>query len=90
MLGARYVHQNVDRLPAFRPVFQVGNEDYVVVDLSLGYRLPGRRGVVLLEVRNLTDQSFDYQDDNIIRRVELAPAGVFPERTAWVRVSLQF
>jgi tetratricopeptide (TPR) repeat protein len=90
MLGARYVHQDVDRLDAFRSIFKVGNEDYAVIDLSLGYRLPGRRGVVLLEVRNLTDQSFDYQDDNIIRRVELAPAGVFPERTAWVRVSLQF
>jgi tetratricopeptide (TPR) repeat protein len=90
MLGARYVHQDVDRLEVYRSVFQVGNEDYVLLDLSLGYRLPGRRGVVLLEVRNLTNQGFDYQDDNFIRRVELAPAGIFPERTAWVRVSLQF
>lgn len=37
-------------------------ERFSVVDLSIGVRLPGRKGLVSLEVNNLLDESFVYRD----------------------------
>lgn len=43
------------------------SENFWNVDLSLGYRLPKRRGQVVLDVRNLLDEEFGFQqnDENL-------------------------
>jgi tetratricopeptide (TPR) repeat protein len=42
--------------------FTDGSSRFIVVDLALGYRLPGRYGILSLEARNVFDQQFRFQD----------------------------
>jgi outer membrane receptor protein involved in Fe transport len=88
-LGATYVHQDVDREPAFS--FIAGSDDFISVDAVIGWRLPNRLGMISLEARNLLDEQFNYQDDNY-RQFGDDPA-VSPyahERTVMGRLSLKF
>ena len=66
-----------------------GQDDFVVVDAAIGYRLPKRIGVVSLEGRNLLDENFQYQDDNF-RIAEPTSPRFIPERSVFVRVTLSF
>lgn len=61
-------------------------ERFSVVDLSIGMRLPGRRGLVSLEVNNLLDENFVYRDTAFEGepRVPLYA----PEQTVFVRLQL--
>jgi hypothetical protein len=68
-----------------------GEDDFEVIDLSLGYRLPKRMGSVSLEIQNAADEEFMYQDDSYREfRDEPSTGPYFPERTAFVRVNLVF
>jgi len=62
---------------------------FVVVDAAIGYRLPKRRGILSLEVRNLFDEDFLYQDTNIQQPVPSNPRFI-PDRTVMGRVTLSF
>jgi len=59
---------------------------FSVVDLSVGMRLPGRRGLISLEVNNLFDESFVYRDTAFEGepRVPLYA----PEQTVFARLQL--
>ncbi len=41
---------------------QSGEDRFWVVDMSIGYRLPKRYGRLALEIRNLLDEDFRFQD----------------------------
>jgi tetratricopeptide (TPR) repeat protein len=56
-----FVRQEVTRAPGNR--FASGDDEFFLVDLQAGYRFPNRRGSLTLQVNNLTDQDFRYQDD---------------------------
>jgi tetratricopeptide (TPR) repeat protein len=60
--AATYVDQKVVRAPT--ALLADGTSDFVVVDAVVGYRLPKRRGSVGLQVKNLFDNDFKYQDDS--------------------------
>ena len=62
-----------------------GSDDFWVVDLSLGFRLPKRYGIITLGVRNLFDKSFNFQDSG-----EADPGIISPERLILGRVTLSF
>jgi outer membrane receptor protein involved in Fe transport len=66
-----------------------GEDDFMLFDAAIGYRLPDRRGIISLEGRNLLDEDFSYQDDNFrtsdIRRSEYVPA-----RVIFGRLTLNF
>jgi outer membrane receptor protein involved in Fe transport len=61
-----------------------GDDQFWVVDASIGYRLPKRLGLLTLEVRNLFDEEFKFQDTN--------PANpqIYPERLVFGRITLSF
>ncbi|HEU4644365.1 MAG TPA: TonB-dependent receptor, partial [Burkholderiales bacterium] len=59
---------------------------FSVVDLSIGMRLPGRRGLVSLEINNLFDESFVYRD-TAFEGEPRVPLYV-PEQTVFVRLQL--
>lgn len=74
-LGAGFFHPNgfIARLrPAFvaqHGVFlnkdggrEYADSEFFVVDASIGYRLPGRLGLIEIEARNLFDDGFRFQD----------------------------
>lgn len=66
-----------------------GSDNFTVVDLVLGWRLPARRGLLSLEVKNLFDTKFSYQDDNF-RATEIRLSPFIPERRLWLKGTLWF
>jgi len=42
------------------------DDHFWVVDASLSYRLPKRYGLITLEVRNLFDEEFNFQDTDAL------------------------
>lgn len=59
-----YVDQEVERPTG--SFLKQGSSDFTVLDLTAGYRMPARRGIVSLTVKNATDENFDYQDDTFM------------------------
>jgi outer membrane receptor protein involved in Fe transport len=85
-LGATRVSQNV----RYEPAFTVENKDqFWVADVLVGYRLPKRWGIASVEVRNLFNEDFFYQDDNYRTSETVAPRFI-PDRTVVGKLSLSF
>jgi tetratricopeptide (TPR) repeat protein len=85
--GVTYVGQKVD-LPAGSS-FGEDEEDFIVVDASVGYRFHGRWGVISFDVKNLFDEEFLYQDVNIQTADPSQPVFT-PERTFLARFTFNF
>lgn len=84
-LGVSYVDQEVKRQFSS----QRDSDDFALVDVSLGYRLPKRYGIIGVEVQNLFDKNFSYQDRNFMTS-ELVQPEYIPEIAILGRVSLNF
>jgi tetratricopeptide (TPR) repeat protein len=63
---------------------ELGEDDFWVFDASLGYRLPDRRGLLSLNIHNLFDQEFRFQD------TDPENPRVLPERMVSFRFTLAF
>lgn len=63
---AMFVHQEGDfvDLTSFSPAFLQGDSRFSIIDVGIGYRSADRRAAIAIEVRNLTDQRFSYQEIN--------------------------
>ncbi|HET6519060.1 MAG TPA: TonB-dependent receptor, partial [Geminicoccaceae bacterium] len=88
-LGATYVYQDVDRIDDPRQPLNEGHDDFVVVDASIGYRLPDRRGIISVDARNLLDERFFFQDNNF-RATDTRIAPYVPDASVLVRATLSF
>jgi hypothetical protein len=88
-LGATYVNQDVERVST--STLQ-GDDDFVLVDAAIGFRLPDRYGVVSLGVRNLFDEEFNYQDDSFRAFGSEDPyrSPFVPERVMYGSLTLSF
>jgi tetratricopeptide (TPR) repeat protein len=62
-----------------------GSDDFWVVDISLGYRLPRRQGLVTVGIRNLFDSRFNFQDSG-----RADPGIISPKRLILGRLTLTF
>ena len=61
-----------------------------MVDAGLGFRFPNRWGIASLQVRNLFDEDFNYQDDSFREFSDEPSVGpYFPERTVLARVTFR-
>ncbi len=60
-----------------------------LTDLNVGYRLPHRRGMIFLNIANLFDKSFQYQDTNFQTGQARAPQ-YYPERAVFMKFNLAF
>jgi len=88
-LGATYVDQTTQR--SQNSLLADGNDEFVVVDASVGIRLPGRRGSVSLDAKNLLDKEFSYQDDGFREFADEPSVGPYlPARAVLLQVSLSF
>ena len=85
--GPTFVHQQVERRDV--STLPDGDDSFVLVDAAIGYRFPKRYGIVSLEVRNMFDQGFKFQDDNF-RTSEIREPPYFPERTILGRLTVAF
>ncbi|EWY36550.1 hypothetical protein N825_26300, partial [Skermanella stibiiresistens SB22] len=86
-LSTNLVHQQVEE--RLDPVFDETRDSFVTVDTALGYRLPARRGSISLEVLNIFDEDFHYQDLDAITNTTTRPRFI-PARTILGRISLSF
>jgi Tfp pilus assembly protein PilF len=83
-----YVHQKVAR---DNPGFAEGKSDFFNVDAVAGYRLPHQRGSLTLEVQNLLDNDFKYQDDGFREFSNVGATGpFFPELGIMGRLTINF
>ena len=88
-VAGTYVDQKVER-SEFSTQGQ-GSDSFFLVDAAIGYRLPKRFGILSLEVKNLFDKEFNYQDDSYREfRDEPATGPYFPDRTILGQISINF
>jgi len=96
-LGANFFHVSgfraglntsyIDQEGSFQDItfsYFNGSDDFWVVDAFIGYRLPKRWGIFTLEVKNLFDEEFKYQE------TDPAYPHVYPERLVIGRLTLSF
>jgi tetratricopeptide (TPR) repeat protein len=87
----RYLRQQVSEAETF----QVGKQEFsgtdsgLLVDLELGYRLPGRRGFLALGIANLLDRELSYQDDQFRTSTDLNPV-FLPTRSILLSAQIRF
>lgn len=83
-LKPAFIHQRGNfGEPSVGPV-ESGEDQFWVVDASVGYRLPKRWGLVTIETKNLFDEEFQFQD------TDPASPLVIPERLVLFRFTLAF
>ncbi len=88
--GVTFVHQEVEsslssaNLSASKSV-----DDFVITNASIGYRLPNRWGMINLEVNNLFDEQFSYQDKNF-RTARKRIDNLSPKRSLTGNITLNF
>ncbi len=87
--GITFVHQEVDLLDSPSSSVSTNIEDFVVSDVSIGYQLPKRWGKISLEVKNLFDKKFQFQDKNF-RTSRKRIADIYPERFFGAYLTLSF
>ena len=85
-LTSTYVRQQLDRRDT---TSNAGVNDFVLLDATLGYRLPKRWGILSFEGRNLLNENFFYRNINFQQSEAINPRFV-PVRTFFVRLTLNF
>jgi len=83
-LKPTYVDQDGKFLvPPFIGV-EPGDDQFWVVDASIGYRLPKRRGLITVEAKNLFDEDFRFQD------TDTSNPEIYPECVILTKFTLAF
>ncbi|MGB5518078.1 MAG: FecR domain-containing protein [Gammaproteobacteria bacterium] len=88
--SAKFTH--VDQEGQYEdPVLVNYADKFNLVDLLLGYRLPRRHGFLSLQVNNIFDETFTYQDYSVFRNdiFNFGPQFI-PERNIYARITLNF
>lgn len=83
-LKPAFIHQRGNFGDPFQGTDESGEDQFWVVDASVGYRLPKRWGLVTIETKNLFDEEFQFQD------TDPASPLVIPERLVLFRFTLAF
>jgi tetratricopeptide (TPR) repeat protein len=81
---ATYVDQEVDYYDYNADAFMTGSDNFWVFDASVGYRLPARYGILTVEVKNIFDEGFRFQDTDPV-----SPR-IYPERLIVGRFTVSF
>ena len=95
-LGIVYVNQDIQAIDLNAPIrgdfhrLPSQNEDFTLVNVGLGYRFPKRWGVFTLQIDNVFDRNFYYQDDNYQTGDGTTNPLYIPERTLRGRLILNF
>ncbi len=85
------VHQDLDRAGNNVSGFGEGDSSFALVDLQAGYRFPRRAGKLTLQVNNLFDKGFDYQDNSFREFGDSPSVSPFiPERQIFLYLTLNF
>ena len=85
--SATFLYQHISR--GSEATLEEGSDGTWLLGGAFGWRLPERRGLVAIQVANLLDSKFKYEDDNF-RTNEDVTSAFLPERTVLLRVNLNF
>ena len=67
------------------PIHVVADDDqFWIVDASIGYRLPNRWGMLTIEGRNIFDEDFKFQD------TDPSNPSIYPERLILAKITVSF
>jgi Flp pilus assembly protein TadD len=88
-LKATYVNQKVERSLAILDDSESLQDDFFLFDTAIGYRFPKRQGIISLQVLNVFDEEFDFQDVNY-QTSEAKNPRFIPDRTLFLRFILGF
>jgi hypothetical protein len=87
-LGATFVQQDIEQQGSES---NPSTEDFFILDTAIGYRLPKRRGIISLEVKNLLNEDFLFQDLELRTSEPFKVARDFiPDRAILARITLNF
>jgi len=95
-LGIVYVNQEIQAIdprssaPRSFTLTPTQDEEFTLVNISFGYRLPKRWGVVALQINNVFDKNFHYQDNNYQTGDGTTNPLYIPERTLTGQLVLNF
>jgi outer membrane receptor protein involved in Fe transport len=84
LLKSTYYNQSGDFQKRDSDTTFSGRDDFWILDLGIQYRFPKRFGLISVGVKNLLDETFNYQDINPVE-----PATI-PERFFFGRLTLSF
>ena len=80
-----FVHQDPDR----QSDILEGDDTFVLLDATTGYRLPRRAGIISVEARNLLDKGFQFQVESF-RASKIRNPRFIPDRMILARLTLNF
>jgi tetratricopeptide (TPR) repeat protein len=83
-LELRYIDQKITSFNVSTESVESGSDDFWLTNAAIGYRIPGRRGMVALQADNLFDRDFRFHD--VIGRYP----EMLPERIVFGRLTLSF
>jgi tetratricopeptide (TPR) repeat protein len=86
-LVSTYVSQDVVRSRS--PDVTVA-DDFALVDMAMGYRLPKRYGILSVEINNLLNRGFNYMDVASRSSQEVVSPLFLPDRSVVFRITLSF
>lgn len=68
----------------------VGSNKFILVDTAVGYRLPKRQGILSLEIKNLLDRNFHYEEISSQLSPEPGNPLSIPQRLIFAKFTLNF
>lgn len=86
-LTTTLVSQNIEM---FDQPGVTSTDEFILSDVSIGYRLPKRHGILSAEIRNVFDQSFNYMDIATRSSQDVITPLFLPERTFVFRFTMSF
>jgi outer membrane receptor protein involved in Fe transport len=90
-LGVSFVRQDLERAQNDQLDVGEGDSYFTLFDAQVGYRLPKRFGLVTLQVNNIFDESFNYQDDSFRESQDSPSTGPYiPDRQILLYLTLNW
>jgi hypothetical protein len=93
-VGTTLVRQSLVRRQETSQLTPRIHDNFLVLDAAVGYRLPNRRAILSLEVRNLLDEEFLYRDYDYLtpplRFTNTANTRFIPARSILGRLTFSF
>lgn len=86
-IGATYVHQNIDLPESLQQSIAADSESFTLIDAGIGYRLAKRQGIFSLNINNIFDEKFRFQDNSYLTPNTTDPRFI-PERTIFFTLNL--
>jgi Tfp pilus assembly protein PilF len=90
-IQSTWVLQNIQQFSKVLPISET-NSQFVLFDTSLGYRLPNKLGILSLEVKNILDKQFKYDNFLGLTQTNIFSNNLefFPQRTILGKIVINF